>query len=298
MRRRFAGELIKACLTGLVLAQAAGAEPSARLVGVYRWFGDDPGDDGLFGGFSAIEVTEDGAAFTAMTDHSDLFSGRFLRENGVITGIERGPHRHLTDESGAWLDYEYWDSEGLAVAQDGRVFVSFEGFHRVWTYARVGGEAAWLPRHPDFQHMHRNASLEALARDERGWLYTITESPRGDAFPVFRYRGGQWDTPFTIPARDGFEVTGADVGPDGKFYLLERSFSLLTGFGSRLRRFDLSETGLTNEVTLMRSAPFQHDNLEGLSVWRAADGLRATMVSDDNFRALQRTELVEYALPE
>jgi len=42
-----------------------------------------------------------------------------------------------------------------------------------------------------------------------------------------------------------------------------------------------------------------HDNLEGVSVWRDADGaLRATLVSDDNFRFLQQTEIVEYLLPD
>jgi hypothetical protein len=40
-----------------------------------------------------------------------------------------------------------------------------------------------------------------------------------------------------------------------------------------------------------------HDNLEGLSVWRGPRGLVATMISDDNFRFFQTTEIVEYALP-
>jgi hypothetical protein len=40
------------------------------------------------------------------------------------------------------------------------------------------------------------------------------------------------------------------------------------------------------------------DNLEGLSVWRDIAGqIRLTLISDDNFRLLQRTEIVEYVLP-
>ena len=43
----------------------------------------------------------------------------------------------------------------------------------------------------------------------------------------------------------------------------------------------------------------RHDNLEGLAVWRDDSGaIRLTMISDDNFNLLQRTELVEYAVPE
>lgn len=44
----------------------------------------------------------------------------------------------------------------------------------------------------------------------------------------------------------------------------------------------------------MQSELGRHDNLEGLSVWRDAQGLRLTMVSDDNFMFFQRTEFVEY----
>lgn len=39
-----------------------------------------------------------------------------------------------------------------------------------------------------------------------------------------------------------------------------------------------------------------HDNLEGISVWQSPNGLRMTLVSDDDFRFFQRTELVEYAI--
>ena len=42
---------------------------------------------------------------------------------------------------------------------------------------------------------------------------------------------------------------------------------------------------------------YQIDNMEGLSVHRAADGaLVLTMVSDDNFSPLQRTLLLQFTL--
>ena len=96
----------------------------------------------------------------------------------------------------------------------------------------------------------------------------------------------------------GFLPVSADIGPDGRFYLLERNFGLF-GFRSRLRRWELTEKGPVGEQTLLQTSSGRHDNLEGLSVWRDHSGsLRATMISDDNFRSLQRTELVEYALPD
>ena len=47
-------------------------------------------------------------------------------------------------------------------------------------------------------------------------------------------------------------------------------------------------------TVLYRSEPMQLGNGEGLSVWQAVDGLRLTMIADDNFRWFQRTEIVEY----
>ena len=58
------------------------------------------------------------------------------------------------------------------------------------------------------------------------------------------------------------------------------------------------EQGLTAERTLLQTDPGTFDNLEGLAVWRDATGLRATMISDDNFLALFRSQIVEFRLPE
>ena len=81
-------------------------------------------------------------------------------------------------------------------------------------------------------------------------------------------------------------------------YVLERKFGSV-GFRTRLRRFTLSREGLAGGQILLNTALAQHDNLEGLSIWRdAAGALRATMISDDNFLWIQRTEIVEYRLPE
>jgi hypothetical protein len=142
--------------------------------------------------------------------------------------------------------------------------------------------------------MQTNASLEALAIDSDGTLYTIPERSGGatQPFPVFRLRNGIWDQPFSIPRRGAFLVTGADIGPDGQLYVLERDF-LGIGFRSRVRRFDL--TG-GNEQILLETRLRQHDNLEGISIWQDDQGVRMTLISDDNYRAFQRTEIVEYRL--
>lgn len=294
MRRRSAVKLILCIgvLSGLQ-ASARHAMPPGFLF-AYHWQSDDP----LFGGFSALNLSEDGARFLTITDKGAYVSAAIIRENyGTITQINSEPVTLLRDQIGNPYGPYRHDMEGIAIAADGAIYVSFEQIPRVVRFEDLGSNGTLLPKHPDFKMMHRNAALEALAIDAAGALYTLPERPRLQAlsFPVYRFQGGIWDQPFSLPKRGNFLAVSADFGPDGRFYLLERQFHGLVGFASRVRRFDIGPKGAINEETLLQTRPGQHDNLEGLSVWRDGTGsLRLTMISDDNFLFLQRTEIVEY----
>jgi hypothetical protein len=180
--------------------------------------------------------------------------------------------------------------------------VSFEGVPLVRRLGPPGEAATLLPAAPAWADLPLNRALEALAVDRAGALYAIPEAPDEEgAFPVYRLPpgGAQWEVAFAIPRRDGFRVTGADIGPDGRLTVVERHFSGLA-FRSRVRRFDLDGGG---EATLWTTGPGEFDNLEGVAVWRDASGrygggLRATLVSDDNFLVLQQTLLVDLRLPD
>ena len=267
---------------GLLLAEA-------RVTSGYVW---SMGDE-RFGGFSGLHVFPGGERFMAMSDGATMFEGRFLRDGeGRISGIDEVSSYPLPDEKGDPIRGIRGDSEGLAVAPDGRVFTSFEGIARLRIEDAGNGLPLRLPRHPDFENMQRNSSLEALAIGPDGALYTIPERSGRTSRPfnVYRLRGETWDIPFTIPRRGPFLVTGADVGPDDMLYVLERDFTGL-GFRSRVRRFDLA--GGAEEV-LFESRTGEHDNLEGISVWReGSGGLVMTMIADDNFRWFQSTEILE-----
>ncbi|SLN28996.1 hypothetical protein PSA7680_01335 [Pseudoruegeria aquimaris] len=257
--------------------------------------------DARFGGFSGLHVYPGGLRFLAISDRGSIAEGHFLRAGGRISRVALDRLQPLNDPDKRPVAGGAGDAEGLAVRSDGRIFVSFEGQHRVWTYTSPSGEAAWLPRHEDFRRMQNNSSLEALAVDAAGALYTLPErSGRLDRpFPVYRYRKGTWRRAFSVPRHGPHLPVGADIGPDGKFYLLERNLSGLLGFETRLRRFTFRGGQLGDEEILLATRSGTHDNLEGLSVWRDGDGnLRFTMISDDNFKLFQRTEVVEYRIHE
>jgi hypothetical protein len=281
---------------GLGLDSDAGQPGGATYLGSTRWQLDDP----AFGGFSGIELDQDGSRFIALTDRAHVIEGRLIRDStGQITAITAtGPLTQLRGIEGEPLTGPTSDAEGLAMAPQGGFYVSFEAQHRVRYYPAADQPAERIPSHPDFAAMQFNSSLEALAIDARGHLFTLPE--RSGAldrpFPVYRHDGQGWDIPFHIPRSGAFLPVGADIGPDGWLYLLERALTG-PGFRSRLRRFDISGDRLNAEEVLLQTRTAQHDNLEGISVWQDMQGrIRITMISDDNFKFFQRTEIVEYAL--
>jgi hypothetical protein len=253
-----------------------------------------------FGGFSGLELSADGSRFIAITDRARIASGRIERDEGKITAITDVEFQPLRDDNGqAMIGARAADSEGLALGSDGQTYISFEGRHRVWRYSRPGAEAALLPIPEAFKGLQLNSGLEALAIGPDGTLFTLPERSGHleRPFPVFRYRNGRWDRPFSLPRRGKFLPVGADFGPDGRFYLLERHFAGPLGFLTRIRSFALGDAGFADERILLTTYVGTHDNLEGISVWQDSSGsLRITMISDNNFSIFQITEFVEYRL--
>lgn len=290
------GVLLAAHLNG-----RGGADGPAVFLDSYRWEMDDP----RFGGFSALEIGEDGRAFLAISDKGAWVSGKVLRDGaGRITGMEAGPIGLLRGEDGKPLRGRRVDAEGLALGADGGIFVSFENAIRVVHYPTFDAPAETLPGHPDFKVMPNNFALEALATGADGVLYTLPEgmtAPDG-AIPVYRFRKDSWERASSIPRRGNFDPVGADFGPDGRLYILERRFNpfyAVFGFASRVRSFRPADDRLEDERLELESPLGRFDNLEGLAVWRDAGGaIRLTLISDNNMHALQRTEIVEYRLPD
>lgn len=275
------------CATAEELRAPAGAG-RAELVARLPW------RDGRLrtGGFSGIEVSDDGTSVLLLSDRNYLVTATIRRsEDGrprrlVMGEVRLLPVLRLSD--GARVN----DSEGLAQGGDGRLWASYEGVGAVGQIAPDLMATPDLPRQPRLLH---NAAYEALAIDAEGRLYTVLER-NGDAaapYRMMRLDGGAWRAAFTFARRGSFLPVGADIGPDGLLYLLERDFTGI-GFRSRVRRFGLDGSG---EEVLLQTGTGKHGNLEGIAVWRDADGaMRLDLITDDNTYWFQRSELVEYRL--
>ncbi len=292
MRRRFVSAVIFLVMAGL--RSSAGPLPPAGFLQEIPIIGRG------FGGFSALHLSADGLSFITVSDHGAFVTGHFDRDaDGKILRIHANAFTPLLGQNGQPFGPGETDSEGLAVTPDGQIYISFEGPARVLHYDALGAVAAKLPDAPAFAKMELNRALESLTLGPDGSLYTIPETSGSPdrPFPVYRFTKGHWDQPYTLPRRGPFLISDATFGPDGRLYILEREFLGLGGFATRLRRFDLSAPGLA-EQTLLQTDPGTFDNLEGLAIWRDAKGLRATMISDDNFLPIFRSQIVETRLPD
>ena len=258
-------------------AQAIASRPDSLVV----W----RGRGAYFGGFSAIELRSDRSRALVLSDRAFLVRVRLLRDpDARLTGIEEIEHFPLSGGG---------DSEGLDQRPDGTLFVSYEGPARVARLADERGAPRRLTRAPEWRALPSNRALEALALDASGVAYTLAETPDGDSFPLWRLTD-RWQVAGRVPYRGGFVPVGADFGPDGNLYLLERKFRLAF-FATRISR--LRPDAWDRPETLVETGLGALDNHEGISITRDGQGhLWATTISDDNQSALQRTEIAEFRL--
>jgi len=254
-------------------------------------------DDEKFGGFSSIEVSQNGGAFLATSDRGHLLRGDILRQGGRMTGVGNLVLTPILDTKGVPVDGFNLDAERLAVLESGEIYMSFEANHRIMVQDGAGALPEFVPKHPAFRTLINNSGLEALAVDSAGVIYAIPERSGefGRPFPVYRLMAGAWNTDMEISREGKFLVVGADIF-EGQLYVLERALSGLFGFSSRIRRFDIANPTLEGEVLLTTSAG-RFDNLEGIALWRSMDGqLRVVLISDDNFKFYQRNQMLELVL--
>lgn len=258
-----------------------------------------PVEDPRLAGLTGLH-TADGRRAVAITNFGWLIEGGFERDGaGRLTGFRLLRADPLTFPGGRALTNGFRAAEGLAVARDGRLFVSFEYHTRVWTYRGPGADPQDLGAHDDFQRLPNGRGLASLALGPDGAIYAIPERPARmtHGFPSYRWQDGVWHGSFRMPSSDRFLPVGADFGPDGWLYVLEHEGSA-SGGRSQIRRFAVQGDRMGRGQVLMRSAPGEFGYLSSLSVWRDGSGrLRATLLADSGAAPGQPAEFVEVVLP-
>lgn len=270
--------------------------------------------DRHFGGFSGLRLREGGRRLVAVSDHGYWLDARIRRDGaGRIEALEGARMAPLLGPDGEllWQNRRY-DAEAIAFDGD-TAYVGIERVEEVYAYdfARDGidGRGKLIALPPQAQDWPRNKGLEALAvlrapSPLAGALIAIAErARRGDDAPTqgFVVTGPQAGRAFDVARSEGFDITDADVLPDGDMLLLERRFRVLSGVAARIRRIPAASiaAGAVLDGPMVFQADWRDpiDNMEGLAIHRAADGeIRIALISDDNYSLLQRTLLLEFGL--
>lgn len=269
-------------------------------------------DDRNFGGISAIHVAPDGAGLIGVTDQGSWLSGRIVYRDGRPAGIADARLAPLLGANGKPLAARGWyDAEALAV-RDGQIYVGIERVERIvrFDHRRHGLRArgAPIPVPADFKSFPNNKGLECLAAPadgapHAGQLIAIAERSLDDAGNHRGFRLDGRDTVrFTVRRSDDYDVTDCTILPPGDLLLLERHFSMFRGVAMRIRRIPLNamrDGALADGPALIEAdLGFQIDNMEAIGLHRNAGGETiVTLMSDDNFSPIQRTLLLQFALP-
>jgi hypothetical protein len=266
---------------------------------------------GEFGGLSAIRVQPDGSTFIAATDRGWWLRGRITYEGKRPAGIAIPEMAAMLGPDGRTLRARGWyDTE--SIAQDGGLlYVGIERVNRIlrFDYGKDGllarGQPIDVPAR--MRTLPNNKGLEALEFVPRGLplggtLIGIAErSLDRDGNNQGFLIGGPRPGLFTLKRTEDFDISDSALLPSGDILVLERKFSWTTGLFIRMRRIahgDVRPGALVTGAVLFEADLRQSiDNMEGLSVHRGPDGETVvTMVSDDNFSALQRTLLLQFTL--
>lgn len=262
-----------------------------------------------FGGFSGLHLDAD-LRLTAVSDLARWMTARLvLREDGRPSGLSDLRTGRLRDGAGQPLARGYGgDAEGLARMPDGSWLVSFERWHRLRAFRVLQGPGAYVEVPPGLDRAPFNGGVEALAVLADGAWLLVTETMPAGGDPRLRraWLGGPgaWKA-VSYRAAEGFDPADASALPDGGAVVLERRFSLLSGFGARVVRLTAAQLRgakpgevLEGEEILRLSPPLPMENYEAIAVARHSGRTLLALLADDNENMLQRSLLLLFACRE
>ncbi len=256
--------------------------------------------DPRFGGLSGLWLAPDGTRLIAASDRGTLWSASLEHAaDGRLLGL-RGwraiePGRGGDAESSR-------DAEALAPDGAGGLVIAYEGTHRL---ARLPlddltAPPSALPLPPALERP-TNAGIEALVDLPDGALLALAEGvldPSGDlaAWQIEEERV----LPLSYAPSDGYVPTGADR-LDDVIYVVERRFSLLGGFATRIVSLQAAAVfpgaRLVGQSLAELAPPLIGENFEAIAARRGPGGqVLLYLLSDDNFTLLQRTVLLQLSL--
>jgi hypothetical protein len=285
-------------------------EPERTRVGklIFRGGVSLTANDGRFGGWSDLDISEDGARLTAISDRGYWLDAMVEYDaQGAVAQLNDARLGLLRNLGGRRQIGLAGDAEGMSRAPDGSFFVSYERRHRIWLYPAAEPPFSAAPRivpaPPEARTIPENGGIEALVRLSGGRLFALSEELADDKGHNVGWIGDgrAWQRLTYVPG-PAFKPTGATRLPDGDVLVLERRFTRLGVPGARLARVKADDirpgARLVGKELALIEPPLALDNFEGIAARRGPGGETLIYVlSDDNYFFLQRTLLLSFELP-
>jgi hypothetical protein len=284
-------------------------DPAADRVGqlIYRGGVSLTANDARFGGWSDMDISEDGTRLTAISDRGFWFDATLeYDEKGGVAQLTNARLDYLLNLGGRRQSGLAGDAEGMSRAPDGSFFVSFERRHRIWMYPAAeppfSARPRVIPAPPGATAMPVNGGIEALVRLPGGRLLALSEELQDENGANVGWIGdGRTWGRLTYQAGVDFKPTGAARLPDGDVLVLERRFTRFNVPAARIVRVsaDSLRPGahiVGTELALIEP-PLSFDNFEGIGARKGSGGETLIyLISDDNYFFLQRTLLLVFEL--
>lgn len=264
-------------------------------------------ENSKFGGLSGLAISRDGSVLWSVTDNGNWVRAKpLLDKTGNLVGLSEVSMASLLGPSGiAILSKKRRDAESLFRVKGGYV-VTFEGVHRLLQYHGnkspflTPGFPAAAPDH--IYDAHFNKGMEAaVALNDGRWVVIAEDFPKdGKTYTGWVLQKRRW-RPFDYVRTERFQPTGAALLPSGNMLVLERRFTFLGGFASRLaivphQAIRPGATLRSQEIARLEP-PLVEENFEGAAAYRNKKGETIIfIVSDDNFFSLQSKLLLMFKL--
>lgn len=269
-----------------------------------------------FGGYSGLLIDKSGTSILAVSDAGTWMRARLEYDGRKIKGLSNVTLGPILGQNGKPLrsDLER-DAESMTLVggdmRQGTALVGFERKHRILRYPvtlkSFGPPNGSIPLPSNAKNMRANQGFEALAAINTGRLkgtLVVFSERLFDRKGNLRgwLIGGPAPGPITLKTIAGYDITDAAPLPDGGIVVLERRFRMSEGVKMRVRRIAQSELKpgalMSGEILLEAHDNLNIDNMEAIAVHRSASGETIlTLMSDDNFSPLQRTLIMQFALP-
>ncbi len=263
-----------------------------------------------FGGFSGLWRAPDGQGIVAVSDRGNWLTGQIAKLDGRLVGLQDARLAPILRADGVPLNRtRAYDTEGLAIA-NGVAYIPVERVHQVLRFEfgkeGVSARGREMPVPREVKRLPSNRSLEAVGVAPPG-------HPLAGALVAIAERSGAEDAPtlgviltgpkpglFQVARPGSYDITDLAFLPGGDMLLLERWYRPWRGVSCRIRQIPaamlMPGAVLDGPVLMEADLSEEIDNMEGLAVHIEAGRTLLTLISDDNFSALQRTLLLEFAL--